>query len=232
MALTYRSVSAAIDGTFTQSLIYCDKPAGAVEGDLLTAAFMSIRGGGESATHSLPTGGTTWNMRREETLSILGSAYTVRIGIYDKVCGGSEPSNYLFECSNSTTLLVKIGCYSGPAGSPYQTNTYVTGTGTSIALSSITTEEADEMLIGFVWSLGAGTGTTFTSSALTERGDSDSLWIGDVFQSGAGASGSKTVTGADSGDYMGFLMAYKSATGGGGGGSGLLHTLLSHGLTV
>lgn len=207
----YRSSSAAVDTSFTASLISCAKPAGTVQGDLLVATFMTIRGGAVSATHSLPAGGSTWAMRREETIQILGGSYTVRIGIYDKICGAAEPANYTFECSNSTTLLVKIQCYDDPAASPYDTNSFVTSTtGTAINLASLTTAQTNERLVGAVWSLGAGSGTSFTSSALTERGDSDSLWMGDTVQSSAGASGTKLVTAADSGPFLGLMAAYKT----------------------
>ncbi len=209
--MSYQSVATASELTFAGNSLVCNKPSGTVSGDLMVASFFSIISGSTSPTHTLPAG---WTSIDSDTALVIGGSYSCRLELAYRVAGGSEGASYTFQTSAAANLVLSIARYDNvDTGSPYDTTSKVTGAGFTCTLPSLTTAAANSMLVGTVWGLGAGAGTTFTSTDMTERADHGSVWLGDVFQAAAGGSGTKQVFGGDSGAYIGIMAAFKSEEG-------------------
>lgn len=208
MAIALRSTSTAVDQTAATFSV--NKPAGAVDGDLLVAFEMCNLGSG-----AVPGTPTNWTLMGRVTNGITGD-----LACFYKVVAG-DGASYTFNNSGtglSPTAQVRINCWSGAATAPEAITTN-SGTGTTATALSITTAAANEYLSA-AFGVTLNTGETITPQVITDQGSiggtAAELSAGYVLQAGAGASGNKTATLSGSLFWYALLVAIPEAAGGGG----------------
>jgi hypothetical protein len=181
---THVGSSSNSTGTTTLSL---SKPAGVASGDMMLVAIYT--GDAASASITPPSGWT--ELRTYAPNSFF------RFSVFYRVAGASEGASYSFTVGDVDTVGAISAYRGGETGAP--ASTISTGlSGTSLAAPSITTTEANTMIISIVGGdEGAASAKSWTPpSGVTERSDrylgSLSLAVGDFTQASAGATGTKT----------------------------------------
>lgn len=215
--LLYRSISG---GSSTSSgTVDVTAPSGVANLDLEVLYVVTYVVTASAVTHTTPSG---WTFIRSDTQSVLGGAYEKRTSLYWKYAGASEGTTTISFSGSTASAAGEIYCADNPLGaSAYDTNTYNTGSGTAISGSTLTTFEANEMILGFASTDGGGSASTFTTSDLTERDDQNSVTVGEVFQASQGASGAKSWTASLSGSWSAYLVSFRSEAAGGGSSTSL-----------
>jgi hypothetical protein len=107
--VTYQSFAEAKSTSSSVNSLVVTKPTGVVAGDLLVAAI--VVGNATGATFSPPAG---WTL-----LSTPSNGTTVKLGVWWKIAGGAEPSNYTFTWTTSQRAYGWIMRFTGAdASSP------------------------------------------------------------------------------------------------------------------
>lgn len=217
--LAFRAANSATDQSQSTNAISVTKPTGTAQDDLLDATFVTfIASPATAPTHTLPSG---WQVAATGTFTILGGAFNGRVTRAYKIAGASEGASYSFTASANCVMTVDIRAYDNPdTATPFDIASAVSQfTGASaLTCPTVTTTAVNAMVTGACLSDGTSGGlVTYTSSDLTERTDSNSLFSGDVIQAAAGASGTKAITASSGGAGFTVTVAYNSETAGGGG---------------
>ena len=201
MAFTFRSSTQAQSAT-------CAKPAGAVSGDFLTAFVLTA----EDDDITPPTGFEP-DAFFDDTLY----GDVLRLRIYSKIAGGSEPDNYVWTDYAGSFIYTAISCWNQPTNPEYAG---VAGMAeseaapTTLAAAQVTTP-VDGCLI--VYGLAAdGTNTWSGPGApVTVRASDNGQGFADEVQASAGLSASRTFTCADAGGVLKISLtaAYRETAG-------------------
>lgn len=210
--LAFRAANSATDQSQSTNTISVNKPTGTVQDDLLDATFVTFIASPSAApTHTLPSG---WQVAATGTFTLLGGSFNGRVTRAYKIAGASEGASYAFTASANCVLTVDIRAYDNPdTATPFNIASAVsTFSGTSsLTCPTVTTTTDNALVTGACVSDGTSGGlVTYTSTDLTERTDSSSLWSGDVIQATHGASGTKAVTASSGGAGFTITVAYNS----------------------
>ncbi|CDM57664.1 putative mannose-sensitive agglutinin [Rhizobium favelukesii] len=212
MAIAFRSISSTTYASRANTAVTA--PAGIVNGDILIAIiFLGQSGGTAPTAPTAPSGFTQIGTGTSVTES--GNSFSALFGVYWKRAA-SESGSYTFTHSTASSQAA-IAVYSGAlsSGSPVDVLSQNSGTlspGTTATATGVTTTAANDLVIyaGHNWD---ATGTLSPPTGMTERVDS-LVYIADVAQPSAGASGNKTQTLASNNPWAAFLVAIKEAAGG------------------
>jgi hypothetical protein len=208
-APSYQEQATAVLGSNGRSLTI-NKPTGTVQGDLLLAAI-SVDG---TPNISPPTG---WTTIREGN-----SGTQVRLEVYYKVAGASEPSSYTFTWSryNTQQAAGAILRYSGVnTTAPINTSGIGSGTTISPTAPSVTTTVTDTMVVRIY---GADdddlspspypSGHTGRLNIESNSGDGTcSLGVADVIRASPGATGTAAFSLSASEEWVGVTVALAPA---------------------
>lgn len=197
VAPTFRAVGTA--GTSTNPTVAL--PAGHTAGDLLVIAFA---GGGADCT--TPAG---W------TQSLVSSGTAPRLATYYKIDGGSE-SNVSISGGSTTTIAVMLA-YSGCPASPSDvTGTVNIVTATSVATNTLTTTQANDLVISMFTSNTSAATWTPPASGTTTRYDSAgtasrcALLVVDETKTAAGVTTARSATASGASANMhSMALSYK-----------------------
>jgi hypothetical protein len=165
------------------------KPTGTTADDILIAAIYTKDA--SSASITPPSG---WTLLQ----SYAASAFFL-FATYYRVAGASEGASYSFTVGGSGTIGA-LSAYRGADSGAIVSGISTGGSGTTSTCPSVTTTRADARVVVIAGGdEGAGTATTYTPpSGVTEREDIFSsallLGLGDVTQSAAGSTGTKSWT--------------------------------------
>jgi hypothetical protein len=207
---TYQSLATATRGSNGTSLTI-NKPTGTTQGDLLIA-ILSKDGTGAINT---PSGWTLIN----EGSSGTGSG-NIRLGVFYKVAGASEPSSYTITWSDSEQAVGAILRYSNfCTGNPINVSGSATGGSNTPTAPSVTTTVADTLVLriyGADGDLGAGAGypsghTGRFSIESNSGSDTCSGGAADRTQTAIGATGTAAfnLTGTGSERWRAVTLAIK-----------------------
>lgn len=166
------------------------KPAGVASGDVLIAGLSFETGSSDTIT--APTG---WTLVRR-----VNNTNSEGLAVYRKVAGGSEPASYAWTFASSRSLSAGILAFTGVDNTtPIDVeNGQTTASNTTHATPTITTTQANDLLVAFFAIPQSATWTPPTG--MTEQVDvpetnrGNSLEIDTVAQASAGATGTKTAT--------------------------------------
>jgi hypothetical protein len=219
MAITVASVSAVATGDTAASLA-CNAPSGVTSGDLLVLCI------GNSTTTRTITTPTGWT----QIANVQDGFGSQRGAMYRRIADGSSDDtptvSFGGTCDSAAFILRITGqhatTYLDTSASASQTS------GATAAIPSITTAEADELLIAMV-SVDDATISSdpsgWTQVALFNAAGSVAHTLG-VWSRAAGAAGSygtETVNLSFSEQATRIVSAFKAAAGGGGGASPWLY---------
>jgi hypothetical protein len=160
--IAFRSASSATTGSSTATSLAVNKPSGVVSGDWM---FAGISVSNQDATITAPAG---WTLVRTIT-------DTMRLSIYRKQAGGSEPASYTWTSSISRRLCGGIVAFSGVnASTPIQVENGIAEAGSGVTAHStptISTSGSSTWLIS-LFADRTNTGSTWSPpSGTTERVD-------------------------------------------------------------
>jgi probable HAF family extracellular repeat protein len=173
----FRSITTTTNGTTVS------KPSGVVAGDLLLAALEVCA---DPVTVIPPAG---WTLVRNQP-SGQGTEEAFHAIVYKHVATANEPSEYTFDVPSGVYTSVEIAAYTGV--STVESSAGASNTGTSITAPSLTTSQANELLVVFYVDYAYGPWTT--SSGLTLRSDFDSNSLQDALVPAAGPTGTHTAS--------------------------------------
>lgn len=195
--MSFDLVGNAANGGSTNS-VTVDKPTGTQEGDIMFA--LATRGDNKAEPNSTPSGWTRLAYKQG-----VWDYY----GLYYKVAGASEPSDYTWGWSSSSKVTVVVAAYRGgfDGADPidtYSSTAYTSGDNICRA-ASVTVSSDDSPLL---WVAGACVSTSFSlPNGFTEDADS-------TFKAQAGAIGHKVVDAGATGNLdgtFGTVSTYKHA---------------------
>ncbi len=147
-----------------------------------------------------------------------GSSPPYKAHMFWKRAGGSEPADYTFtKAGPAREMSIWMAAYSGAitSGDPVDVASFFASLTSTVSMkaNSITTTVDDTMVIFF------GTNFEFQRATppggMTEREDVDAVYLADVAQASAGATGDKTATLASAQWNTGSLIALKPPAAGG-----------------
>lgn len=197
----------ALPFTQSSSTLYLNTPSGTVAGDFMIAQI-SARGG-STQTITPPSGWTL--LRRDNSGTDLAQA------LYYKFASATEGGSHIFGLSSNLKAAGGILSYSGiDPSTPIDAHAgQSNAAGTSVTAPSVTTTQANDMVVSF---FGTSTGTTFTApGGMTERFDTapagtlaSTAMAADAVQASAGATGSKVATAGASATNIGQTVALRS----------------------
>lgn len=208
-AIALRAVSTANNGTGSTS-VTLSPPTGSVAGDVLVA-YIATRGG--SSTITSPAGWTS--------VTSAASSTALKGGVFTKAYSASD-TTYGFTLSASAKAAGIIVGYSGAdvVSVADVANSQANASSTTMTAPSITTTQANTMLVGLYAS---ATSTTYTAgSSMTLRGQTASSGSGsastkvtigaqDITQASAAATGTKTMAASAAAVSVGALVALRPA---------------------
>ncbi len=211
-AIAFGSVATTSTVGSAGPTLVISKPSSTASGDFLIAGIQYQGGTGETIT--APSGWTL--IERTDNGTSFGLA------TYYKVAGASEGSSYTWTFSPDSRALGGIIRYTGvDTSSPVDVHAGATGTSATPTGPSVTTTQANDLVVGF-FSDGASSGQTaenFTApGGMTERYDITrdtlggvelSISAADVAQAAAGASGTKAATTGSSDAWAAQTIALK-----------------------
>ena len=173
----FRSITTTTNGTTVS------KPSGVVAGDVLLAALEVCA---DPVVVTPPAG---WTLVHNQP-SGQGTADAFHAIVYKHVATASEPSEYTFDVPSGAYTSVEIAAYSGVTA--VESSAGASATGTSITAPSLTTSQANELLVVFYVDFAYGPWST--ASDLTLRSDFDSNSLQDALIPAAGPTGTRTAT--------------------------------------
>ncbi|MGA9349661.1 MAG: GEVED domain-containing protein, partial [Anaerolineae bacterium] len=203
-APSYQEQATASLGSDGTSLTI-NKPTGTVQGDLLLAAI-SVDG-----TPNISPPDTTWTTIRERN-----SGSQVRLEVYYKVAGSSEPDSYRFTWSGGQQAAGAILRYSGvDTTTPINASGIGSGTSASPTAPSVTTTVTDTMVVRIYGADDDDLSTSPYPSGYTGRLNIESnsgygtcsLGVADVVRASAGATGSAAFSLSASEEWVGVTVA-------------------------
>lgn len=216
MAATFQSIS-AIAGADASGSVVLNAPSGVTSGDLLV--LCAVKAGSGAFT-------TPSNWTQIQSASDGFSAQ--RTAMYYRIAtGGADDTPTLSLASGTADILAQIVRISGQAASsPLDTSAVQTQTsGSTAAIPSISTAEADELLIACIGIDVNFTGdpSTWDQRGVTDAGDVTDVNVGlGIWTKAAPTSGSygtETASIGSSNQATRIVAAFKSAAGGGGSGN-------------
>jgi Tfp pilus assembly protein PilV len=205
--IAFRSAASAVTAGGTSVTV--TTPSGTTSGDVLLAAIMIDSNG------SIPTP-SGWTLIRTDAANT-----TVRLGLFYKVAGSSEPASYTFSGLPTNSYVVSgINAYSGvDTSSPIDVSGSSTGTSATASAPSLTTTQTNTQLVAFwaaqkqVLSTDASMTARWNTFTGTGNGIGENIRMAGaasgVAVATAGATGAKTATVATSTDWVGSAVALR-----------------------
>lgn len=211
MAIAFRSSTTA-SVTGVNVTININVPAGVQVGDVLVVyAVATVSGEFVSAG----TVGTNFTNRINDFDSG-GGAGGIVLDAWTRVADGTEPASYSIIWNTSTSRkLAWMGAYSGCSATPFDVASTNTGaSSTNVVMASLTTANANEMLVAFFSN--RSTGTYTPDAAMTERDDFAAVVVNgeaaDQTITAAGATGTRTAVSSITGQFVAGGLALIPAT--------------------
>ncbi len=204
IALRSKSSTSASAGPTT---ITITKPAGVASGDVLIAGLSFETGSSDTIT--VPSG---WTLVRR-----VNNTTSEGLAVYRKVAGGAEGASYAWTFSSSRSVSGGILAFTGVDNTtPIDVeNGQTTASSTTHATPTITTTQANDMLVAFFAIPQAATWTPPTGMTeqfdVPENSRGNSLEGDTVSQAGAGATGTKTATASTNDIGVTELLALRPA---------------------
>jgi MSHA biogenesis protein MshQ len=191
------------------------QPAGLAQDDVLIAQ-VTVKG----AVSVTPPGALgDWTL--VDSTSTSGSAMTQavfwrRVGVI-----GSEPASYTFSFSSNARASGAVSAYRNvdTLGSPLNVSGVTSANGAaSITLPTLTTTQANTMLVALLGSSRAANGHSVPTGMTAERYEVDTsagpngvnASLDDQVQAAAGSTGAKTATMSNATDYVAHLLALRA----------------------
>jgi hypothetical protein len=202
--LAFRSASSAVTSGTSHS---CSLPSGHAPGDILLMAVRMTRASSASPASPTPFG---WVRRAHHNSTFGGLDHNY--AVYSKASDGFEDPTLTLSTGASSTGHIVILAYSG-TGSVDTFGDYgsIQATATP-TVQSVTTTQANDIVVGFVFSGAAASGTP--ASGWTERADhagtiGDLIYAMDIPQASAGASPAAAPTLSASSDCWTYAFSIK-----------------------
>lgn len=198
MAVTYQSVASSNSAT-------CSKPTGTTSGDLLVASVTSYTDAASLTGWTAVAGAS-------------GSYSSAYFGtILWKIAGGSEPASYTFTTAGAAvfhSIIIRVSGHD--ATTPIDVSSVITdGTG---VIPSVTTTSAGALLIAYALSDVTTTAPTGMTSRANVGPDTTlgAFYLGSSTEdrASAGATGTRTYTGAGGTTYVAGMVAIAPGAGG------------------
>jgi len=207
--ITVGSSSSAANSSSGASTLVITKPSGVVNNDVLVASVAVS--GGSNTTITVPSGWTQIRRTNNSTTVGIASYYHVVTN------GGSEPASYIWSLTSGTRASGGITRYLGvDTSSPIDTSGGGTGSSTTPTAPSVTTNGANELVVGL---FGTGVSATYTApSGMTERyavtnanASGPATEAADYTQATASSTGTKAATASASAGWAAQLVALQPA---------------------
>ncbi len=209
-APAFRASTTAGNGAGTSVVV--TKPTGTVQDDILINLLYLEN---TADTITAPSG---WTELTACGGNQTGPTPDFRVKVYWLRAGASEPTSYTWSWTNSVWRTATMAAFSGAitTGDPTDGCSFNASatSSTSMTATGITTTVADTLVI-FLGTEFDGSPTATPPSGMTERVDFANVYLADVAQASAGATGNKTATLSAAAWNTGSLTALKPPGGGG-----------------
>lgn len=184
------------------------KPTGTAENDILILFFYWENN--SAVTITPPSGFAEYTSAARDNT---GPNPDFHVRVYWKRAGASEGASYTVGLSSSSACIGTLAAFSGAitSGTPLEAAGVTSGNSTSCTLPSITTLTAETLRIGYASSYDWT--KTWSSSAMTERSDSQGQAIYTEAQASAGASGTELITQSGTDQFIGVHLSLASTSG-------------------
>lgn len=199
-------------------------PAGIQDGDILVI-FLTVGVSWSAPAIDTPAGFT---LATGFSVEVNASDYYLNHACFYKVASG-ESGNYTVTHSDGTNGGIMYAVSGANTTTPLSPNpsitTGTTSEGASLAVTGLTTANDNDLVLGY-WATWDDAGPASPPSGYTEHLDSSIHYSCSQVYSSAGATGTVTLTSANSAHtiWMGTLVAIQDAGGGGSSGDLLLLT--------
>jgi hypothetical protein len=207
--ITVGSSSSAANSSSGASTLVIAKPSGVANNDVLVASVTVS--GGSNTTITAPSGWTQIRRTNNSTTVGIASYYHVVTN------AGSEPASYIWSLTSGTRASGGIARYLGvDTSSPIDTSGGGTGSSITPTAPSVTTNGANELVVGL---FGTGVSATYTApSGMTERyavtnanASGPATEAADYTQATASSTGTKAATASASAGWAAQLVALQPA---------------------